>query len=446
MGLKGKKEINIELPYTRRPSRKSPRHKRHKAIDDDSWDNLMLKVELDLRAETFLFISFLSALTSAIQPSFHAHLINAPPIHDILNQAHRMSKTKPYHASLSALFNGQEARRTERLRHRSLKGIIDEYDYMHDNFPQWRVTSKVLWSDYANEFGGGCLNAVQFGSQLVSSCWYGQIRSKVDTVHECVDINMFRYVVKDVPDYLKDLETIKCPEVCEFIFRQLPKFETSRMLRVSIPFNHICGLHLVASPDFETVPSNNSRYAVLVIEIGDSCQVYTRRVNCSQPALNLWRPRSDFTKDHQLSTRRFILSGPLEALVHIVATLQACRPQFVFMAVHGIRDLVSKCSQVDYMDQKEDADQQENQEEKGDQQVPGSNDPLSHNPRCKVAPRPLSSKLNMLYESYEEGEKECGYASGVDDDDQPDWPSITAQGEPITYSDETLMPSTWVNS
>jgi hypothetical protein len=113
---------------------------------------------------------------------------------------------------------------------------------MRDHFPQGRVSSKLSWSDYSNEFGGMCLSNVQFGSETIPSAWHGQIRyvccthygilvtlidvdnrAKVDTIHECVDINMFRYKVKELPDYLIDLESIKCPEVGEFTFYQLPK-------------------------------------------------------------------------------------------------------------------------------------------------------------------------------------------------------------------------------
>eukprot|EP00026_Physarum_polycephalum_P005227 Phypoly_transcript_05258.p1 GENE.Phypoly_transcript_05258~~Phypoly_transcript_05258.p1 ORF type:complete len:537 (+),score=68.32 Phypoly_transcript_05258:190-1800(+) len=319
-------------------------------MHDEDWENIMLKIELDLRSQQYFFMSYLACIRSSIYPRFGGELSRMPSIRDILELSKEMQQTKPYLASSSFFLNAYQYVLEDKTRLKLSKRKKIKYDYLREE--QYRSTRDLpptlSFETQLSNLGGYEIYSLLIGNQSISSTWHGQIRLRPDTITQCLDILLFRYKPV-VPNNLYNLPHHKCENVSNFLFRDLPKYEASRLLRISIPVDHIGGLQVLAYPsepsdDPEQIEKDQEdtlkRPAVLGIDIMHPVSFYTRRINCTHPELNEWKEREDFSKNKLGSTyTRYMFCGPLEQLCKTVGVLMRFRPRLVYKCMKGLSDI-----------------------------------------------------------------------------------------------------------
>eukprot|EP00026_Physarum_polycephalum_P005687 Phypoly_transcript_05722.p1 GENE.Phypoly_transcript_05722~~Phypoly_transcript_05722.p1 ORF type:complete len:570 (+),score=36.16 Phypoly_transcript_05722:85-1794(+) len=321
----------------------------NKLLDNADWENLLLQLELDLRSQ-FFFIAYLQSVRSSICPRLGGELAKIPTIIDILKTCEKNDEyKKPLNIPAQFTVDAYHYVLEDLTRLKLTKKKRVRYDYLKDEM--FRSTHElpptVTFEDQLENLGGYEIYSILVGEQSIRATWHGQLRLRPDAVEQSLDILMFRY--RPNPPYcLYKVQKHKCQKVSDFLLHDIPKYEASRLLRISIPIDHIGGIHLLPAPggytnrDFKVGSTVLESPAVLGIDIMHPVNFYTRRVNCTHYELNEWKEREDFTKNKLGSTyTRYLLCGPLGNLFKTVGTLVRFRPFLRHKLLKGIPDITT---------------------------------------------------------------------------------------------------------
>lgn len=177
-----------------------------------------------------------------------------------------------------------------------------------------------------NKLYGFKLQYIKIGD-FVPKYWYPhQFRVRANTLDEQLEISFFRYTARPLPKALAKYGLKPSKQLSKYILTECARFEVSRKLRIVIPFSSIAGIHVYDGNRGEGMAVE--RWGFVAFDLSSLPIFQTCRVNSLASIQNVWRERSDFTKNKQASTTsRYYLFGDNKELITLIAMMGISKPE-----------------------------------------------------------------------------------------------------------------------
>eukprot|EP01122_Echinamoeba_exundans_P007435 TRINITY_DN2299_c0_g3_i1.p1 TRINITY_DN2299_c0_g3~~TRINITY_DN2299_c0_g3_i1.p1 ORF type:complete len:915 (+),score=293.83 TRINITY_DN2299_c0_g3_i1:315-2747(+) len=310
-------------------------------MDKEEWLKLWLEVDTNLREDSFHFTTFQRALNPRLmevsmpQVDFASQIASAlAALQDDMSKI--LEKKKPVAISASKIAGVAEKlaaiKQLSAEAPRFMKNVYfsNEFD---DKFPNDKASAD--WSADRMETFGATVLAARCGSWKPTVSWRGQFLIRANPVTASLEFDMFRYTPSRIPPDVK-LAALRLGSEANtatgrFVFEEMERFEVSRVLQLRFPFETISRVGLIENNTLKaTDDAEQRKEAVLVVEVSETPQFFTKRLNTQAAMMNEWRPRADFTTDSQASqSGRFLFLGQAAGLREFMALLLAQCPTAV---------------------------------------------------------------------------------------------------------------------